>query len=285
MFKKNIILVIGSSGMLGRTLSRYFFEKHLKIYGSQRTKKENNPYKTIYLKKINKNTLLNVIKKIKPNFVVNCAGRINHKINKRDRTEVFEINSYLPKILTEISKKYNFKLIHISTDCVFSGNKGNYKENDIPDATDIYGISKFLGEIIHPNAVIIRTSIIGHEYKSKSGLLEWFLNRKNRVIGFKNFYFTGLTTLELSKIIFRYFIKKNFIENGLIHIGGRKISKFYLLNKIKECYNKNTKITCVLKPKFDKSLNSSKFKRITAYKNISTQMMINEMKLFNEKFF
>ena len=147
------------------------------------------------------------------------------------------MNSYLPKILANASKIYKFSFVHISTDCVFDGKKGGYTEKNIPNAYDIYGHSKFIGEN-YENSITIRTSIFGHEKKTKFGLLEWFLNAKRKVKGYKNFFFTGLTTLELSKIIYNHILRSKKIKKGLFHIGGKKISKLNLLREINKQYKK-----------------------------------------------
>ncbi len=287
MYKFDRILIIGSSGMLGNTMIQYLSEKkNFKVYGLQRSKSINNKNIEFFIiKKFTREKIFKIIKIIKPKFVINCAGLINHKIKKKNIDDAFFLNSFFPKLLAEGSKIFNFSLIHISTDCVFDGKKGNYIETDVPNAKDIYGISKYLGEIFGKKVITIRTSIFGHERKTRLGLLEWFLNSKNKIKGYKNFFFTGLTTLELSKIIYNYILKNRKIRKGLFHIGGKKISKFKLLKDINHCYMKKIKIIPVSIPKVDKSLKSSKFIKITGYKFTSLKIMINEMKEFNEKFF
>jgi len=238
MHKSTTVLIIGSSGMLGNTLTSYLsFKKELNVFGIQRLKSSTKKnIKLIYLKKFSSQKILETIKKIKPKYVINCAGIINHKI-KNNIEEVFFMNSYLPKILSHASKIYKFCFVHISTDCVFNGKKGGYNEKNIPNANDIYGLSKLIGET-NVNSITIRTSIFGHEKKTKFGLLEWFLNAKKKVKGYKNFFFTGLTTLELSKIIYEYILKSKKIKKGLFHVGGKKISKLNLLKEIKKQYKK-----------------------------------------------
>ena len=191
----------------------------------------------------------------------------------------------MPQILSKISSIYNFKFIQISTDCVFSGKKGAYHEKSFPDGKDIYARSKLLGEVYGKNIITLRTSIFGHEVNTKFGLLEWFLNSKNEVNGYKNFFFTGITTLELSKIIQTCIIKKKTINHGLFHVGGKKMSKLNLLEVFNNVYSKRLKIVSVSRPKIDKSLKSTYFVKKTGYKFTSLKKMINEMKEFNEKLF
>ena len=286
MSKQIKVLILGSSGMLGSTLSTYLStKKNFHIYAVQRSKSfKNRNINFIYLKKFEKNKIYKIISLNKPKYVINCAGIINHKINN-NISEAIYMNSYFPKVLYEASKIYKFYFIHISTDCVFDGKIGNYTEKSTPNAQDTYGRSKLIGEIFNKNSITIRTSIFGHEIKTKYGLLEWFLNAKKIIKGYKNFFFTGITTLELSKIIHRYIIKDKIINGGLFHIGGRKISKLHLLKTIKKHYNKPIQIVPQSYPKINKCLNSKIFRKKTGYKFTSLKIMINEMKIFNEKFF
>ena len=172
--------------------------------------------------------------------------------------------------------------IHISTDCVFDGKKGDYSEKNSPNALDIYGISKKFGEVTMNNSITIRTSIIGHELNTKFGLLEWFLSqKKNKIInGFNKAYFSGLTTYELSRIIHKYFKNKNYKFTNLVHISGPRISKYSLIKIISQAYGRKNKIKKNNFLKVDKSLNSMLFRKLTGYKIKSWQNMINENKNF-----
>ena len=192
--------------MLGYQLYNYLKKKY-KVKGTCRINKyiskkfiSKKKFKNIDLS--NFDELEKNLKYYRPDFVINCAGIIKQKFNKYEKNNIFLINSSLPNFLSNLSIKFSFKLIHISTDCVFDGKKGNYKETSIPNSTDDYGFSKSLGEVYSENCITLRTSIIGHELLQKNGLLEWFLNQK-KIHGFKNAYFSGLTTLELSKVISR----------------------------------------------------------------------------------
>ena len=142
-----------------------------------------------------------------PNLSINCIG-ITNKINNHSKKNIdyLEINSIFPRKLLNICKKNNMKLIQFSSDCVFSGKRGFYSENDYPDPLDIYGKTKFLGELDSDACITIRKSAIGHEINSKNGLLEWFLAQNQSVNGYRNAIFSGLTVLELSKIINKYII-------------------------------------------------------------------------------
>ena len=164
--------------------------------------------------------------------------------------------------LDKLTKKYQFKHIHFSTDCVFDGKLGNYNEKSKRNATDKYGKYKALAEKkINNNTLIIRTSIIGHEIEEKKlSLLEWFLNNKEIVYGYNFAHFSGLTTLEISKVL-KKIISNNKFSKGLYNISSSKISKYHLLQKINKIYNLKKKITKNDQFRIDRSLNSSKFKK------------------------
>ena len=167
-------------------------------------------------------------------------------------------------------------MIHFSTDCVFSGSKGNYKENDLADAHDLYGRSKFLGEVYYSNTLTLRTSVIGHEIESGHNLLNWFLKQNKPVTGFKNAIFSGLTTLQIAKILHRFIIPNKRIE-GLYHLSGKKINKYDLLKLIKKVYQKDIKINTNHNMIIDRSLNSNALQKITGYKPTSWFKNIKEM--------
>lgn len=286
------VLILGSTGMLGSTIFRYLANKRsIDVLGTYRNRKKKNLLikyckkisnenffllKNLHFKKIEK-----LIKITKPDFVINCLGAIKQK--KIENSEIFKINALFPKTLFKLSEYLGFKLIHISTDCVFSGDKGNYVENDKADAKDIYGKSKFLGEVIGPNCITIRTSIIGPELNSQDSLLEWFLSkRKSKVFGYKNAFFNGFTTLELSKIIYKYFVMNltNFKKGCLVHVSSKKISKYNLLKLINATYNCKTIIIPEYKTKINRTLNDKFFKNKFKYKFLGWSKIIKEMKSF-----
>jgi dTDP-4-dehydrorhamnose reductase len=223
----NNILIFGANGMLGSYLCS-FLKNYFTIIPITRkdfdldNASSTEVYELFKINKLNKNDI-----------IINCAGAIPQKIsNKR---KFYSINSIFPIILSNVCQKNECKLIHITTDCVFSGSKGNYDEYDIHDETNDYGLSKSLGELI--NATIIRTSIIGHEINHKSSLLEWVISNENKKInGFKNHYWNGVTCLELSKIIYRIILANNFWK-GVRHIfSPNSLSKYELLKFINEIY-------------------------------------------------
>ena len=288
---KKKILILGCSGMLGHTLFFYLLsKKNLNIYGSTTDLKYFAKLKNNFKKKIiclnirNILSLEKIIHQIKPNYVINCTGIIKQKINFTKSENVYFVNSIIPKFLNFMADVNNFKFLQISTDCIYIGRKGNYREIDPPDAKDLYGISKFFGEVKSYNSGTIRTSIIGPEIKNKISLLEWFLSQNKKTNGFENVYFSGFTTLELSKLIYRYFIIKNYLLNNLYHFSSKKISKYKLLCIIKIIYRKNIEIIKKKVTRIDRSLNSTLFKKKNRLKiKFNWEKMIIEMKKLKKK--
>ena len=272
------ILILGTTGMLGNEMCKIFSkDKKFEIFKMNRKKSKNS----IIINVEDQSDLINKINLIKPDYVINCIGWIKQKRVNSKMPHI--INSQLPLLLSQLSLILNFKLIHISTDCVFTGKKGNYLDNDKKDAKDLYGLSKNLGEVKNLNTTTFRTSIIGLENGTKKyGLLEWFLSQKINVKGFDKVFFSGLTTLELSKTIKRYIFNKK-LYNNILNVSSKSISKFELLNLIKITFNKDVKIIKCTKTKLNRTLNSNKFKKITGYKCPSWKKMLNEMHVVYKK--
>ena len=258
---KQKILLFGSNGMLGHKILQNLSLEYLTIGTIRKTNNKLDNYnliKNINIKNLEK--IEKLIKKINPTYVINCSGVIKQKLEKKKYLDLKNINYFFPLFLDRLSKKYNFKHIHFSTDCVFDGKKGNYNEKSKSNAKDKYGMYKALAEKkIKNNTLIIRTSIIGHEIDGrKLSLLEWFLSTKKNVSGYNFAYFSGLTTLEISKILNKI-IKSNKFCKGLYNISSSKISKYNLLQKINKIYSLKKTISTNKKFKIDRSLNSKKF--------------------------
>lgn len=248
------VLLFGATGMAG----------HVVYYYLQSTGKydiSNVVYRTpltedsIIVDVTNRDAVADVLHRVHPEIIINCVG-ILIKGSREHPDNAILINAYFPHLLKRLSDEVGAKLIHISTDCVFSGKKGNYTEDDFRDADDVYGRSKALGEIINDKDLTIRTSIIGPELKENGeGLFHWFMHQCGEINGFRTAIWGGVTTLELAKAI--GFSLDNGIV-GLIHLSnGVGISKFDLLNLFKEIWGKDT----VIKPydgnEVDKSIEKS----------------------------
>ena len=167
----------------------------------------------------------------------------------------------------------------MSTDCVFSGLKGGYKESDFPDANDLYGRSKFLGEVDYPNAITLRTSIIGHELNGSRSLVDWFLSQSGSVSGYGKAIFSGLPTVEIAKII-RDFVIPNPHLHGVYHVSADPISKYELLKLLAIKYDKSIHIDLDNSVVIDRSLNSNKFRSLTGFKPAHWGKLIDTMHNF-----
>ena len=222
-------------------------------------------------------SLLAVFKQIKPQIVINCVGLIKQISAANDVLQAIPINTLLPHRLAKLTKVINTRLILISTDCVFSGRTGNYKEADTADCTDLYGRSKLLGEILDQNHVLtIRTSIIGHELRGGHSLVSWFLKQKGSVTGYAKAIYSGLPTIELATII-HDLILPNPKLFGLYQIASKPISKFDLLSLIAKTYQKKIVLTKANSPNINRSLSYAKFKKQTGYKPKSWEALVQEM--------
>ncbi|MEW6686545.1 MAG: SDR family oxidoreductase [Candidatus Edwardsbacteria bacterium] len=275
------VLVLGVGGMLGHKVYQVFAESGIEVYGTMR---KSLPEYISYSIFKEKNVIDNIdvrvsdnvqecLLRIKPDCVINCVGVIKSLV--KDPSETIAINSLFPHRIAKISTLINCRLIHISTDCVFSGKQGDYTEDSIPDATDLYGRSKLLGEVTGEPHLTIRTSIIGRELKTKHNLLEWILNSEGTIKGYVNAVFTGVTTKTLAKLLLRLLFEFNL--TGLIHIGGEKINKYELACLVKKVFRLND-LTVEKFNEFycDRSLRTERFKQ-TGIHVPSMEEMLSEL--------
>lgn len=248
---KKKILLFGATGMAGHIA--YFYLKSTGKYEITNVVFRNKLTEdSIIVDVANQDEVASLVKEIKPDIILNCIGVLIKGSSKRPDNAIL-INAYFPHLLKRLADEVGGKLVHISTDCVFSGEKGSYAENDFRDADDIYGRSKALGEIINDKDLTIRTSIIGPELKKEGeGLFNWFMNQSGEVNGYTEAYWGGVTTLELAKAI------DNALDNdltGLVHLtNGHKIAKYNLLQLFKKIWNKNITINPYNGKTADKSL-------------------------------
>lgn len=226
---------------------------------------------------LNEQRLESTIQDVAPDVVINCIGIIKQLPAAKDPILSLKINSLFPHQLANICKRAHARLIHISTDCVFSGVKGSYTEDDPSDATDLYGRTKFLGEVEQAGCLTIRTSIIGRELYTANGLVEWFLsNRGGKVKGFKKAIYTGFTTLALSRVI------ADIIENhpklsGLYQVSSEPIDKYALLCLLRDAFGVQIKIEPNSEVEIDRSLDSTRFRSQTGAKLPKWEKMVKEM--------
>lgn len=227
------MLVIGGKGMAGHMMVEYFKNKpSIELYYTTR-----NEPNSIALDVKDFSNVQSVIEQLKPDIIINCVGLLNeHAANHK--VDAIKINSLLPHLLAEAADKYGGKVFHISSDCVFLGEKGQYTENEEPNGTSIYAKTKSLGEINLPNHLTIRTSIIGPELKENGiGLFHWFMKQRGQIKGYKKVLWNGVTTLELAKVIDSA-ITQNL--SGLYHLTApTPISKHDLLLLIQRIFQKD----------------------------------------------
>lgn len=265
------IILFGASGMLGK----YIFNELKKNYVVKCILRNNFDITNDPWSKLE-----NIIKENaeEGDIIINSSGIIPQKKNENDYKEYIRVNTLFPHKLNEIVSKMNCRFIHITTDCVFSGTKGNYIDSDCHDSETIYGISKSLGECL--DSTIIRTSIIGEELYSKKSLLEWVISNKNNTIdGYTNHYWNGVTCLTLAKIICEI-IEKNIFWKGVKHIFSPEIvSKYNLCQYINEIYNLNIQINPIEKDYKNLSLSGEELFKIG---NIYDQIL--EQKNYNISF-
>ena len=266
------VLVIGASGMIGSTVIRVLSEQSgWQVFGTVREASNKRFFSDSIAKRLipdvdveRQDSVLQVFDQIRPDVVINCAGLTKHKPHAEDPLIFIPMNSLVPHRLAALSKLLGARFIHISTDCVFSGEKGNYTEDNFTDARDVYGKSKALGEVNYPHAVTLRTSCIGHELQSHLGLLNWFLAQNARCHGYTKAIFSGLPTVVFARLI-RDIVIPHQELSGLYHISAKPISKFDLLKLIAEVYGKSIHIEPEEKLVIDRSLNSMRFQLATGY--------------------
>jgi len=266
------ILVFGSSGMIGSAILRVLSQnEEWQVYGTARNSAIKQFFNPLIGSRIiigidveQSDSMIEVLGNIKPNVVINCVGITKHKPFSDNPLFSVPINSLMPHKLANLCELIGARLIHISTDCVFSGIKGNYSENDVPDARDVYGKSKQLGEVDYQNTLTLRTSTIGHELESKFGLLDWFLSQQIECRGYSRAFFSGLPTVIFAEIIRDIIIPRPELS-GLYHVSAKSINKFDLLKLIARVYDKKINIIADEQLIIDRSLDSTRFQLATGY--------------------
>jgi dTDP-4-dehydrorhamnose reductase len=278
------VMIFGANGMIGSAIFRVLSEMvSWKVFGSVRDISvrrfflDSNPRGIIEGGDLcNIDALVGILNKIRPDIVINCAGLTKHKPASQVHLSSLPINTLMPHRLAELCHLIGARLIHISTDCVFSGNKGLYIEDDLPDALDVYGKTKALGEVTYSNALTLRTSTIGHELQSQFGLLDWFLAQDQVCRGYTRAIFSGLPSVVFAQVI-RDFVIPNEGLFGLYHIGASPIDKFNLLKLIADVYGKRIEIVPDEVFELDRSLDSSRFYAATGYQPPEWPELIKSM--------
>ena len=282
------ILILGASGMLGNAVFRYFSElPDIKTFGTLRSAKaleffdeSLHSYLLTSVDVENFDSLALVFAQVKPTVVINCIGLVKQLAAANDPLYALPINAMLPHRLARLCAMIDARLIHISTDCVFSGLRGSYGEGDFADANDLYGRSKYLGEVVTaPHVVTLRTSIIGHELSSNHGLVNWFLAQQDAVHGFTKAIFSGVPTVELARVIAEFVLPNPSLQ-GLYQVASAPISKYELLHLLAAEYQKSINIIADDYLVIDRSLNGAKFQAATDYVSPQWSILIRIMREF-----
>ncbi len=278
------ILVLGGDGMLGHQLLKRLSGDHqVRVTLHQDASQyrdyglfgHDNAYYGIDVRTFER--LVEVLADFQPDVVINAVGVIKQRSSSKESIPSLELNALLPHKLSLLCKAVSARLVQISTDCVFSGEKGSYTEADVSDATDLYGKSKYLGELTDPHCVTLRTSIIGLELARKKSLIEWFLAQKGEIKGFHKAIYTGLTTIEMAHII-EFVLQQCPGLHGVWHVASRPISKYELLKMLADKLERKD-ITLQSDVDFvcDRSLIGDAFVKQTGYKIPEWADMINEL--------
>jgi dTDP-4-dehydrorhamnose reductase len=281
------VLVLGASGMLGNAALRLFSgSEGYRALGTVRSARAVRLLPEALRGSLitgvdveNFDSLSRCIAAARPEVVINCIGVVKQLSEADDPLTALPINSLLPHRLARLCELGGARLVHVSTDCVFSGTKGHYTEDDFPDANDLYGRSKYLGEVDYPNAVTLRTSIIGHELDGARSLLCWFLAQTGKVRGFTRAVFSGLPTVELARVIRDHVLSKPELR-GLYHVSAEPINKYELLKLVAQSYDKTIEIEPFDQLVIDRSLDSARFREATGYTAPQWPSLVRTMREF-----
>ena len=281
------ILVLGASGMLGNAMIRVLAQDQShEVYGSARSE----TVKHFFTPELSDNIisgidvedtdqLVQLFTEVKPDVAINCIGLVKQLDEADEPLHAISINSLLPHRLAKLCNKTGSRLVHFSTDCVFSGTKGGYIETDIPDAQDLYGRTKLLGEVEYPHTITLRTSIIGHELNTSHGLIGWFLAQSGSIKGYTHAIFSGLPTCELARVVLEFVLPRNQLH-GIFHVASAPISKYELLTLVNKHYGKGLQIDADDHLKINRSLNSSCFYEATGYVAPPWPQLVEKMHTF-----
>lgn len=226
---------------------------------------------------LDEDALVAALARTRPEVIINCVGVIKQLAVADDPLRVLPVNTLLPHRLARLAALAGARVVHVSTDCVFSGRKGGYVESDPSDAEDLYGKSKYLGELVdYPHAITLRTSIIGHELGSQHALLEWFLSRQGRVQGYRKAVFSGLPTVELARVIRDHVLPRPELR-GLYHVSAAPVDKDALLRLVAKVYGKDIEIVADDRVEIDRSLDSGRFRAATGYQPPAWAELVRRM--------
>jgi dTDP-4-dehydrorhamnose reductase len=277
-----MLLILGAGGMLGHQLWLGLGER-LAVTGALRT--DHPGLRTLEDQRRRlvtgfdaacQESVARLLDQVDPSCVINAVGVIKQLPEGDDPVTCIRLNSLFPHELHTLCRSRGVRLIHISTDCVFSGARGGYREEDPPDALDLYGRSKALGEVTGEGAVTLRTSIIGHELKHRLSLLEWFLAQSGEVTGYAGVRWNGVTTVELSRVIEEIVLPRPELT-GLYQVAADALGKDELLRRIAGAYGLSTRVQSKPDPRNDKTLDGTWFREATGWQAPPWEQMLTDM--------
>jgi dTDP-4-dehydrorhamnose reductase len=278
------VLIVGGAGMLGHKLWQAYqsrFDAWVTLRGSAT---EYQRYQLFPSDRTfpgvdvgDADRLATIVATVRPDAIVNAVGVVKQLPTAKDPLVSLAINSTFPHRLAVLGRLAGARVVHVSTDCIFSGRKGAYKESDTPDADDLYGRTKFLGEIEGAGALTLRTSIIGRELKTRSGLVEWFLSQRGgRVRGYSRAVFSGLTTIAFARALGDILERHPALE-GVYHLSSAPITKCDLLHRLRTAYRADVTIDADESVRIDRSLDSTRLQQAAGYQPPSWDDMIAEL--------
>lgn len=278
------VLVLGASGMLGNAVLRIMADSPgYQVTGTVRSVRSVALFPRDLQRNIaigtdveNFDSVVSLFAKVRPEVVINCIGLVKQLSEADDPLVALPINALFPHRLARLCAATGARLVHLSTDCVFSGSRGMYLETDVSDAKDLYGRSKYLGEVDYPNAITLRTSIIGHELDGARSLIGWFLSQNGPVKGYRRAIFSGLPTVVVARVIRDYVIPRPDLH-GLFHLSAEAINKYDLLKLVASIYDKKIDIVADEQLAIDRSLDSSRFRNETGFQPASWPELIKDM--------
>ncbi|MDG4765787.1 SDR family oxidoreductase [Solwaraspora sp. WMMD406] len=279
------ILIVGATGMLGHALVRELSDvPRLDVYGTARDVADLAAHSPAdLLRRIVPDVdatrfgqVRRVLDELRPDVVVNCVGVIKQRPDVQDAVHTVTLNALFPHLLAQACAQRDSRLVHVSTDCVFSGDRGGYVERDLPDPPDLYGRSKLLGEVTGGSALTLRTSIIGHELTTNRSLLDWFLTQPGLVRGFTRAIYSGVTTVEFARLLRTVVLPRTDLT-GLYHLAAEPISKYDLLRLVAEVYGWRGELVPDDGFGCDRSMRAQALAQATGYRPPSWPDMITTM--------
>ena len=278
------ILIFGGDGMLGHRLLQSWRERHDVWVTLRQSAPAYGRYADLFagrgifdLDVRRLQGVVDAVEAVKPDAVVNAVGIVKQRPNANEAIPSLEVNALFPHRLAQVCAAARARMIHLSTDCVFSGSKGGYVETDVPDAEDLYGRSKLLGEVVEPHCLTLRASMIGLELGRQGSLVEWFLSQRGRIKGFRRAIYSGLTTEEMARAIEHFLVQQPEL-GGLWHLSSSPIDKYDLLSRLSERLGRSD-LEIVPDDEFvcDRSLDSRALQGKTTYRVPSWDFMLDEL--------